>query len=59
VKLRIARAISEKILWDVKKETGIHTTKLSLIENGHLIPTQDEKEKIAKALNVHPDEIDW
>lgn len=37
---------------DLMRKTGIYNNKISLIENGLLIPTREEKEKLAEALGV-------
>ncbi len=44
---------------DLRLRTGIHQSKISLIENGYACPRQDEKERIAKALGVKVDQIEW
>jgi len=36
--------------------TGVHYSTISRIECGYITPTEDQKEKMAKALNV---EKDW
>lgn len=54
-----ARAVKKKTQWDIRKATGIHQSKLSLIENGYVIPTDDEKVVIAKVLKFQVDEIEW
>lgn len=45
--------------WDIRIATGIHQSKISLIENGYVLPTDREKKKIAQALGVAVPEIDW
>jgi len=37
--------------------TGIHQSKISLIENGLIAPRQDEMKRLAKALGRKPEEI--
>lgn len=54
-----ARAIKKKTQWDVRKETGIHQSKISLIEHGYVNPTDDEKTAIAQALGVAVNAIKW
>lgn len=44
---------------DLRLKTGIHQSKISMIENGYAIPREDEKARLAKALSVKPDQIDW
>ncbi len=48
-----------KTQWDLKVLTGIHQSKLSLIERGYIEPTKREKALIAKALGFSANEIDW
>jgi len=45
--------------WDLKKLIGVHQSKISLIERGYIIPTDKEKELIAKALGFRVSEIEW
>ena len=44
---------------DIFKATGIHMPKLSLIENGYVVPSDDEKQKISNALSCKPSEITY
>ena len=37
--------------------TGIHQSKISMIENGLIEPREDEKKRLAKALGVRVEEI--
>jgi hypothetical protein len=53
------RAIKRKTQWDLRKLTGIHQSKTSLIEHGYIIPDDKEKAAIAEALGVAITEIDW
>lgn len=59
MKLKVIRAEKLETQWSLSKETGIHQSKLSLIEKGHVVPTDEEKSKIADALKVNVKEIDW
>jgi len=54
-----ARAKKRKTQWDLRKETGIHQSKISLIEHGYVEPSETEKIAIANALGFRVDEIDW
>ncbi len=38
--------------YDVSKQTGISQSKLSLIENGYVRPTDEERRKLNKALSI-------
>ncbi|MBW2321722.1 MAG: helix-turn-helix transcriptional regulator [Deltaproteobacteria bacterium] len=53
------RAKLRKTQWDLKVLTGIHQSKLSLMERGYIEPTKREKALIAKALGFSVNEIDW
>ncbi len=57
--LQTARAVKKKTQWDLRRKTGFHQSKISLIENGYIIPTNKEKKTIAGALGVSVNEIDW
>lgn len=51
---RIKRRFTQ---WDLRLKTGIHQSKISLIENSYIAPTDDEKRKIAKALGYKMAEV--
>ena len=53
------RAKLRKTQWDLKVLTGIHQSKLSLIERGYIEPSEQEKGLIARALGLSDSEIDW
>jgi DNA-binding XRE family transcriptional regulator len=57
--LTTARAMKRKTQWDIRKQTGIHQSKISLIERGYVAPIDAEKALIARILGFHVDEIDW
>ena len=54
-----ARAKKRKTQWDLRMATGINQSKISLIEHGYIIPSNREKAKIAEALGVKVNEIEW
>ena len=54
-----ARAKKRMTQWDLRLLTGIHQSKISLVENGYVEPTDKEKAMIAKALGFTADEIEW
>ena len=56
VEVRVKR---RKTQWEISRLTGINQTKLSLIENGYVSPSDEEKQKIAKALEFGLEEIDY
>lgn len=43
--------------WELASRTGIQQPRISLIENGYVKPTEDEKAKIAEALGLTVDEV--
>jgi DNA-binding XRE family transcriptional regulator len=45
--------------WDLRLLTGINQTKISLIERGYVSPRDKEKQKLAEALGMKIDQIDW
>ncbi len=57
--LKTLRAMKKETQWSLRNKTGIHQSKLSLIERGYIAPVKGEKEKIAKALNTSVDQITW
>ena len=57
--LAITRAIKKKTQWVVRKATGIHQSKISLIEHGYIVPNERERVAIAEALGVAVGEINW
>jgi len=54
-----ARARKRTTQWDLRKRTGIHQSKISLIERGYVIPSDEEKRQIASALGFGVAEISW
>lgn len=56
-RLRVIRAEKRISQFLLRLQTGISTSKISLIENSLLQPTQEEKSKIAKALGVDVGDI--
>jgi transcriptional regulator with XRE-family HTH domain len=56
-KLRETRVVKRVSQFQLRLATGIHQSKISMIENGLIDPREDEKEKLAKALGVAVKEI--
>ena len=59
---RLARQMSPggpKRQWDLARLTGINQTKISLIENAYVTPSENEKKKIAQALGFDVKDIVW
>jgi transcriptional regulator with XRE-family HTH domain len=57
--LATVRAIRKKSQYDLWRATDIHQSRISLIERGYIIPTDEEKDAIARTLEVAINEIDW
>ena len=57
--LREARFKRRLTQLDIRLRTGIHQSKISHFERGFMKPRQDEKARLAKALSLKPDEIEW
>jgi len=57
--LREARFKSRVTQWALFKMTGVHSSKISLIENGFVEPKEREKEALSNALGFKANEIDW
>ena len=45
--------------FDLRIRSGIHQSKISLMETGRIVPRKDEVEKLAKALNMNPGELEF
>jgi transcriptional regulator with XRE-family HTH domain len=45
--------------WTLARTLGVHQSRISLIENGIVTPTESEKEALARGLGVKVEEIDW
>lgn len=55
--LREKRFFSELSIYDLSQRTGIDPARISLIERGYKVPREDEKKKIAQALDCQVKEI--
>ncbi len=56
-RLREARVLTRITQFQLRLSTGIHQSKISMIENGLIDPREDEKLRLAKALHVRPEQI--
>ncbi len=56
-RLREIRVVKRVTQFQLRIATGIHQSKISLIENGLVEPKEDEKKRFAKTLGVRPEEI--
>mgnify|MGYP001087848179 CR=1 FL=1 len=55
--LREARVVRRITQFQLRIATGIHQSKISMIENGLIEPREDEKQRLANALGVKPEMI--
>jgi transcriptional regulator with XRE-family HTH domain len=55
-RMRRARQLADKTQVQLMKETQINYATISRIENGWLIPTEEQKQKLAMALSA---DVDW
>jgi hypothetical protein len=52
--LRVIKRVTQS---QPRLTTGIHQSKISMLENGLIQPREDEREKLARALGVHVGEL--
>jgi transcriptional regulator with XRE-family HTH domain len=57
--LKIHRAFSQTTQLALAKKSNMSQSMIYLIENGHRIPSENQKNRIAAALNVTIEDIDW
>ena len=55
----IARAINRVSQWELARRTGISQAQLSLFERGYREPSEEAKVKIAAAIGISADRIEW
>lgn len=56
-KLREVRVLRRITQFQLRVSTGIHQSKISMIENGLIKPSEDERRRLAKALGVGSEQI--
>jgi len=56
-RLREVRVVKRITQFQLRLSTGIHQSKISMIENQLINPEEDEKKRLAKALGAKPEEI--
>lgn len=56
-KLREVRVVKRITQFQLRVATGVHQSKISMIEHGLVEPSEDEKKRIAKALGVQLESI--
>lgn len=59
MELKEARFKRRLTQFDLRLKTGIHQSKISHFENGYLVPRDDERKRIAKALGVKASDLNW
>ena len=59
MEIKVARAIKRITQYDLANLTGIHPSKISLIENAKVRPTATEMKLIALALEMEVGDITW
>lgn len=55
--IRIERLKQRISQWDMANKTGILQSRISLIENNHVIPKENELKQISKALEIPTNEL--
>jgi transcriptional regulator with XRE-family HTH domain len=56
--LKKIRLFDKKISqFELSRRSGVHPSRLSLIENGLTVPTAGERKKISEAIGMPPEEI--
>ena len=55
--IRIKRLKQRMSQWDMANKTGISQSRISLIENNHVVPRPEELAQIAGVLGVSVDEL--
>lgn len=56
-RLRVWRADRHVTQFKLAHKSGIATSRISQIENGHIEPTQDERDRLARALKADVAEV--
>ena len=56
-KLKLFRFLNEKSQDEISHEIGISQAKLSRIERGYIVPSEEEKEALAKVLKMKVKEL--
>jgi hypothetical protein len=59
MKLQAVREGNGASRWDLFVKTGVHTSKIGLIEDGYRVATENDKATLSKALGVEVTAIDW
>ena len=59
MKLETVRESNSVSRWELYVKSGVRTSKIGLIEEGHRVATERDKEVLSKALGVAADSIEW
>ena len=57
--LKKARSILGVSQWELEMRSGVHQSRISLFENGLKSPREMERVKLAAALGLRPNDIEW
>jgi transcriptional regulator with XRE-family HTH domain len=53
--LKLARLARNRRQYEVAATAGLHQSRLSWLENGHVVPRADELRRVAQALGIEDD----
>jgi transcriptional regulator with XRE-family HTH domain len=56
-RLREIRVVKRITQFQLRLFSGIHQSKIAMIENGLVVPSENEKHRLTKALQVSPEDI--
>ncbi len=59
MKLRKVRKLARISQWKLAAMSGVHQSRISLIENGLISARDDEKVRLCEAMAVNPWRIEW
>lgn len=59
MELRAARFNARLTQLDLKLLTGIHPSRISVLERGYALPRADERQRLAKALQVEEEALEF
>ena len=59
ISLKTARSILGVSQWELEMRSGVHQSRISLFENGLKSPKETERIKLAAALGLRPNDIEW
>ena len=56
-RIRLFRLLNDMTQIDLGRESGVPASRISLIERGHLLPSQRDLDSLSQALNVPEKEV--